>query len=73
VAAAIVRLKERRAKQIRYVCVLAARESLRKLRNLHPDVPIWTAAIDDDLDEHGFIVPGLGATPATGPMARNEL
>jgi uracil phosphoribosyltransferase len=59
-AAAIVRLKERRAKQIRYVCVLAAREGLQKLRDLHPDVPIWTAAIDDDLDEHGFIVPGLG-------------
>jgi uracil phosphoribosyltransferase len=59
-AAAIVRLKERRAKQIRYVCVLAARAGLQKLRDLHPDVPIWTAAIDDDLDEHGFIVPGLG-------------
>jgi uracil phosphoribosyltransferase len=59
-AAAIVRLKERRAKQIRYVCVLAAREGLQKLRDLHPDVPIWTAAIDDDLDERGFIIPGLG-------------
>ena len=59
-AAAIVRLKERRAKQIRYVCVLAARHGLQKLRDLHPDVPIWTAAIDDDLDERGFIIPGLG-------------
>lgn len=59
-AAAIVRLKERRAKEIRYVCLLAARRGLQKLRDLHPDVPIWTAAIDEDLDDHGFIVPGLG-------------
>jgi uracil phosphoribosyltransferase len=50
-AAAIVRLKERRAKEIRYVCLLAARRGLQKLRDLHPDVPIWTAAIDE--------VPGL--------------
>ncbi len=59
-AAAIVRLKERRAKEIRYVCLLAARQGLQKLRDLHPDVLIWTAAIDEDLDDHGFIVPGLG-------------
>ena len=58
--AAIVRLKERRAKEIRYVCLLAARQGLQKLRDLHPDVPVWTAAIDEDVDDQGFIVPGLG-------------
>jgi uracil phosphoribosyltransferase len=59
-AAAIVRLKERRAKEIRYVCLLAAQQGLERLRGLHPDVPIWTAAIDETLDDNGFIVPGLG-------------
>jgi uracil phosphoribosyltransferase len=58
--AAIVRLKERRAKEIRYVCLVAARQGLQKLRDLHPDVPVWTAAIDEDVDDQGFIVPGLG-------------
>jgi uracil phosphoribosyltransferase len=58
--AAIVRLKERRAKEIRYVCLLAARRGLQKLRDLHPDVRVWTAAIDEDVDDQGFIVPGLG-------------
>jgi uracil phosphoribosyltransferase len=55
-----VRLKERRAKEIRYVCLLAARQGLQKLRDLHPDVQVWTAAIDKDVDDQGFIVPGLG-------------
>ena len=58
--AAIVRLKERRAKEIRYVCLLAARQGLQKLRDLHPDVPVWTAAIDENVDDQGFIVTGLG-------------
>jgi uracil phosphoribosyltransferase len=58
--AAIVRLKERGAKTIRFVSLLAATPGLERLRGLHPDVPIWTAAIDEDLDEHGFILPGLG-------------
>jgi uracil phosphoribosyltransferase len=58
--AAIVRLKERRAKEIRYVCLLAARQGLQKLRDLHPDVQVWTAAIDEDVDDQVFIVPGLG-------------
>jgi len=59
-AAAIVRLKERRAKEIRYVSLLASSLGVERLRGLHPDVPIWTAAIDEGLDEHGFIIPGLG-------------
>jgi uracil phosphoribosyltransferase len=58
--AAVERLKERGAKDIRFVCLLAAPEGIAKLRGDHPDVPIWTAAIDEKLDEHGYIVPGLG-------------
>jgi len=59
-AAAVVRLKERGAKEIRFVSMLASPEGVERLRGLHPDVPIWTAAIDDGLDEQGFILPGLG-------------
>ena len=58
--AAVVRLKERGARDIRFVSMLAAPEGVERFRGLHPDVPIWTAAIDDGLDEHGFILPGLG-------------
>jgi uracil phosphoribosyltransferase len=59
-AAAVVRLKERGAKEIRFVSMLASPEGLERLRGLHPDVPVWTAAIDDGLDANGFILPGLG-------------
>jgi uracil phosphoribosyltransferase len=59
-SAAVVRLKERGAKEIRFVSLIAAPEGLERLRGLHPDVPIWTAAIDDGLDANGFILPGLG-------------
>jgi uracil phosphoribosyltransferase len=59
-AAAVVRLKERGAKEIRFVSMLASPEGLERLRGLHPDVPIWTAAIDGGLDANGFILPGLG-------------
>ena len=59
-AAAVVRLKERGAREIRFVSMLASPEGLERLRGLHPDVPIWTAAIDDGLDANGFILPGLG-------------
>ncbi|MBN9061047.1 MAG: uracil phosphoribosyltransferase [Rhizobiales bacterium 65-9] len=58
--AAIERLKARGAKDLRYVCLLAAPEGVRRLRDAHPDVPIWTAAIDSHLNEKGYIVPGLG-------------
>jgi uracil phosphoribosyltransferase len=58
--AAIDRIKERGAKEIRFVCLLASPEGIERLRGHHPDVPIWTAAIDDRLDEHAYIVPGLG-------------
>ena len=58
--AAIDRLKERGAKDIRLVCLIAAPEGLERVRGLHPDVPVWTAAIDEGLNENGFILPGLG-------------
>ena len=58
--AAVDRLKERGARDIRYVCLIAVPPALERLRGIHPDVPIWTAAIDDDLDQNAFIVPGLG-------------
>jgi uracil phosphoribosyltransferase len=58
--AAIDGLKERGGKQIRLVCIVAAPEGIERLRGLHPDVAIWTAAIDERLDENAFIIPGFG-------------
>jgi uracil phosphoribosyltransferase len=58
--AAVDRLKERGVTNLRFVCLLAAPEGLEKFRAHHPDVPIWTAAIDSHLNDHGYIVPGLG-------------
>jgi len=58
--AAVDRLKERGAIDIRLVCLIGAPEGIERMRGIHPDVPIWLAAIDDRLDEHGFILPGLG-------------
>jgi uracil phosphoribosyltransferase len=58
--AAIDRVKERGGTDIRFVCLIAAPMGLERLRGIHPDVPIWTAAVDEKLDEQGFIVPGLG-------------
>jgi uracil phosphoribosyltransferase len=58
--AAVDRLKEHGAQAIRVVSLLAAPEGLENLRAHHPDVHVWTAAIDDRLDERGYIVPGLG-------------
>src|SRR6478736_624546 len=58
--AAVDRLKERGARDIRLVCLLAAPEGVERFRGLHPDVPLWTAGVDEGLDEKAFIVPGLG-------------
>src|SRR5262252_9940712 len=55
--AAIDRVKERGAKDIRFVCLIAAQQGVERVRGVHPDVRLWTAAIDDRLDERGFIVP----------------
>ncbi|SCZ20128.1 uracil phosphoribosyltransferase [Afifella marina] len=58
--AAIRGLKERGAKDIRFVCLLAAPEGVERFRAAHPDVPVVTAAIDSHLNDHGYILPGLG-------------
>jgi uracil phosphoribosyltransferase len=58
--AAVERLKETRPKSIRFVSLLAAPEGLKNFHDHHPDVPVYTAAIDRQLDSHGYIVPGLG-------------
>src|ERR1700732_730403 len=49
----------RGARDIRYVCLITVPPALERLRGIHPDVPIWTAAIDDHLDDDAFIIPGL--------------
>jgi uracil phosphoribosyltransferase len=59
-SAAIEKLKQRGAKDIRFVCLLAAPEGIRRLQKTQPGVPIYTAAIDQYLNDHGYIVPGLG-------------
>jgi uracil phosphoribosyltransferase len=58
--AAVDRLKETKPKSIRFVCLLAAPEGLKHFCDAHPDVALYTAAIDRELDEHGYILPGLG-------------
>ena len=59
-AAAIDLLKEKGARNIRFLCLLAAPEGVERMRQAHPDVPIVTAALDERLNDHGYIVPGLG-------------
>ena len=58
--AAVDRLKEVNPKSIKFLCLLAAPEGLKHFHEQHPDVQIYTAAVDEHLDEHGYIVPGLG-------------
>ncbi len=58
--AAVDRLKESGRKSIKFVCLLTCPEGVEASTTAHPDVPIYTAAIDHQLDEHGYIVPGLG-------------
>ena len=58
--AAVERLKSRGARDLRFVCLLAAPEGIARFQAAHPDVPVWTAAIDSHLNDHGYIVPGLG-------------
>ena len=57
---AVAKLKERGATNLRYLCLLAAPEGIERLTNAHPDVPIHVAAVDDHLNNIGYIVPGLG-------------
>lgn len=59
-AAALTMLKEDGYKHFRFMCLVAAPEGVELVNKLYPDVPIYTAALDDHLNEHGYIVPGLG-------------
>jgi uracil phosphoribosyltransferase len=58
--AAITMLKDKGVKNIRFLCLIAAPEGLKRLQEAHPDVDIYVGALDDHLNEHGYIVPGLG-------------
>ena len=69
--AAVDRLKQTHPRSIRFVCLLAAPEGIAHFHAHHPDVPITTAAIDRALNDHGYIVPGLG--DAGRPHLRDEM
>ena len=58
--AAIQMLKDKGVKNIRLMCIIAAPEGVKKMQEAHPDVDIYIGALDDHLNEHGYIVPGLG-------------
>jgi uracil phosphoribosyltransferase len=58
--AATAPLKTRGARDIRFVCLLAAPEGIAQFQKEHPDVPVWTASVDERLNDHGYILPGLG-------------
>jgi uracil phosphoribosyltransferase len=58
--AAVERIKELHPKSIKFVCLLTCPEGVAAMRKAHPDVPIYTAAIDRELNDHGYILPGLG-------------
>jgi len=58
--AAVDRLKEVRPRSIKFVCLLTCPEGLKAMTDAHPDVPVYTAAIDRQLNEHAYILPGLG-------------
>jgi uracil phosphoribosyltransferase len=53
-------LKQAQPRSLRFLCLLAAPEGVAHFHSEHPDVPLYTAAIDEKLDEHGYILPGLG-------------
>ncbi len=59
-AAAIRMLKEKGVKNIRFLCIIAAPEGVKRMREEHPDVDIYIGALDEKLNDHGYIVPGLG-------------
>jgi len=58
--AAIARIKEAGAKRIKFICLLAAPEGVEAFTAAHPDVPLYTVAVDRQLNDHGYILPGLG-------------
>lgn len=59
-ADAVTQLKKRNITSIKFVCIIAAPEGIEKLQSVHPDVPIFCAAKDESLNEHAYIIPGLG-------------
>ena len=58
--AAVDRVKDAEATDIRFMCLIAAPEGLKAFQEAHPDVPVYTAAIDRELNSHGYILPGIG-------------
>jgi uracil phosphoribosyltransferase len=58
--AAVQRLKDSGVQSMKYVCLVAAPEGVKTFHEAHPDVPMFTAALDEKLNEHGYIIPGLG-------------
>ena len=58
--AAIRMLKEKGVKNIRFLCIIAAPEGVKRMRKEHPDVDLYIGALDERLNDHGYIVPGLG-------------
>ena len=57
---AIAQIKQRNPKSIKFMCIIAAPEGLKELQAAHPDVQVYCASLDDHLNDHGYIVPGLG-------------
>ena len=57
---AITQIKKRNPKSIKFMCIIAAPEGLKELTDSHPDVQVYCAALDEHLNDHGYIVPGLG-------------
>ena len=58
--AAVERLKESRPRSIKFVCLVSCPEGIKHFHEVHPDVPIYTATVDRELNDHGYILPGLG-------------
>lgn len=58
--AAVDRLKQGGVSRMKFVCLLAAPEGIRAFNSAHPDIPVYTAAVDRELNDHGYILPGLG-------------
>ena len=57
---AVEMLKKRGAKSMIFMCLLSAPEGIKAFNERHPDIPVYTACVDDHLNEHGYIVPGIG-------------
>ena len=68
-AAAVSMLKEKGVKNIRFLCIIAAPEGVERMREEHPDVDLYIGALDERLNDHGYIVPGLGCLLYTSDAA----